>query len=370
MLSMMKKFLVLGIGNAQRDLLKSISGYFNVHALSYSSDGNGLPYADSFSMIDITDKNAVLAYAKYHKIDYIYSVGSDVAMPTVTYVAEQLGLPILASCAAATVCNNKVELRRRLRDAYGSVAFELITGPNQVTNVSLPAMIKPADSQGQRGVQTITDRNQIPKAFGIAVGYSRSGQAILEEKISGQEVSVNSYLVDGVVKFFLASDRQAWSQFDSGLIHKHILPTSLSECAVANVRRLVEETTAALRVDNGPVYFQIKVCGDTPHLIEVTPRLDGCHMWRLIKSSTGVDLLESAISQLQGLPVEFPEELSVADGILEFFCQPPGEIFSEVVPDPDACFVEWYYVRGEKVRRMNGQMEKCGYQIVLKENNR
>ena len=364
---MKKKFLVLGIGNAQLDLIERLSGHFEVHALSYSSDGPGLGYVDSFSMIDIADKDAVLAYSMQQGIDYIYSVGSDVAMPTLTYVAEKLGLPTLASYAAATTCANKAKLRSLLRDTYGAVAFEVLSDPQQETTVPLPAMIKPVDSQGQRGVQMITDRAEIPRAFDIAVGYSRIGKAILEEKIVGQEISVNGYMVNREMKFFLPSDREAWPQFDGGIIHKHFLPASLSEGAVFNVKRLVKATAATLGIENGPVYFQIKMRGDTPYLIEVTPRLDGCHMWRLIKFATGVDLLQCAISQLQGLPVTFPDELDVNAGMLEFFCQPPDERFAQIGEHPGAQHVEWYYTPDEKIRRMNGYMEKCGYQIIIED---
>ena len=362
---MKKKFLVLGIGNAQVDLLERLTGRFEVHAVSNTSEGRGLQYVNHFSLIDITDMESVLAYAKQEDIDYIYSVGSDVAMPTVTYVAEQLGLPALISHEAAVICNNKVELRTRLKHAYGAIAFELLSDAQQKTDVPLPAMLKPVDSQGQRGVQTITNRADIPRAFDIAASYSRSRKVILEEKVAGPEISVNAYMVDGAVKFFLPSDRESWPQFDGGIIHKHILPSSISERAVSNVRRLVEETTTALGIQNGPIYFQIKVCGDTPYLIEAAPRFDGCHMWRLIRFATGIDLLECAISQLQGLSPEFPEKFNVAPGMLEFFCQTPDESFNKVSPTPGAQYVEWFYTSGEKIRRLNGFMEKCGYQIVV-----
>jgi len=360
-----KNFLVLGIGNAQVDLLERLSGRFFVHALSNSSNGRGLPYADYFEMVDIADKYSVLDYAKQHGIDYIYSVGSDIAMPTAAFVAEHLGLPILASYDVAITCNNKVELREKLRETYGAVAFALISEPGQIANVPLPAMIKPVDSQGQRGVQTISDQSQISKAFEIAIGYSRSRLAIIEQKILGQEISVNCYMVDGQLKFFLPSNRISWSQFEGGIIHKHILPSSLHQNAVANVEQLIKETTTTLGLINGPVYFQIMMRGDTPYLIEVTPRLDGCHMWRLIKYATGVDLLECAISQLQGMSLTFPDKYSLDKGTLEFFCQPPGELFLEIAPHPDKKHVEYFYRPGEKVKSINGYMEKCGYQIVL-----
>lgn len=361
----MKKFLVLGIGNAQVDLLEYLSGRYEIHALANSPQARGYPLADHFETINITDKQQVLDYARAHDIDAIYSVGSDVAMPTVSYVAEQMGLPLLVSSDTAEVCNNKVALRNRLKGVYGAVEFALMDSPDAGAGVPLPAMLKPVDSQGQRGVQTITDPSQIPAAFENAIAFSRSKQAILERKIDGPEISVNAYMRDGEMVFFLPSGRQAWPQFDGGIIHKHLLPGDLSPAAVANVHRLASDTVAALQIANGPVYFQIKMDGDTPYLIEVTPRLDGCHMWRFIEAATGVNLLDAAVTQLLGGTPEFPDTLTIRPGVLEFFCQPPGEEFAPLDPDPEAQSVVWYYTAGQCVSRMNGFMEKCGFQIVM-----
>jgi formate-dependent phosphoribosylglycinamide formyltransferase (GAR transformylase) len=368
--TIMKKFLVLGIGNAQVDLLEKLFNRFLVYALSRNSYGRGLRYANTFSLIDIIDKEAVFAYAENEKIDYIYSVGSDLAMPTVSYVAEKLGLPSLVNYTSAITCNNKADLRKQLRDTYGAVQFEILTNQNKKTNIPFPAIIKPIDSQGQRGVQTIMSRYDIPKAYDIAIKYSKIGKVILEEKIEGQEFSINCYLVNGLIRFFLPSLRKTWSHYDGGIVHSHCLPAPLSEQATINIRRLVEETTAQLGIMNGPVYLQIIVNEDRPYLIEVTPRLDGCHMWRFIKYSTGVDLIECAISHLQGLPVKLPNEFNLTAGMLEFFCQPPGEPFVIAKTHPDAQYIEWFYAPGQIVQTLNGRMEKCGYQIVIEDNIR
>jgi len=361
---MKEKFLVLGIGAAQADLLEKITESFEVHALSNSQNGPGLKYVDFFALIDIGDKDAVLDYAKENQIDFVYSIGSDIAMPTVTYVAENLGLPSFISHETASICNNKVTLRESLREIYGSVNYEVISAREQTTEIPMPVVIKPVDSQGQRGVQTITELEKIPDAFSTAVSYSKCGLAIIEEKIEGQEISVNTYMVNGKIKLFLPSDRVSWSGLDGGLIHKHVLPTKMSEKVINNVWRLVEETAATLNIKNGPVYYQIKVRECSPYLIEVTPRLDGCHLWRLIKKSTGIDLLEETISHLCRNSASIPEHIETMKLVLEFFCQPPDTLFSKPVTAQEAIYTQWYYKPGEIIRRINGKMEKCGFQIV------
>ncbi len=361
-----KKFLVLGVGNAQVDLLQYLHKFENteIHALSNTSEGRGFALVDVFKEIDISDKNAVLNYAKNNKIDFIYTIGSDIAMPTVTWVAEKLNLKTFISSNTAFLCNNKHLVREKLKNVYGSVAFEILDSTLTVKNINFPVIVKPVDSQGQRGISTVTSKDSLQKAYKKAISYSRSGKAIVEEKIEGQEISVHTYIKDGEIIFFLPSDRISWEGFDGGIIHKHILPASISNKAVRNVQKLVSESIELLSIRNGPVYFQIKMNRDEAFLIEVTPRLDGCHMWRQIEKSTGIDLLDITIKHLKDEPFEIPSNFKIKKSTLEFLCQPPNETFKKQKISEKACYHEFFYHEGEKVKPMNEQMEKCGFQIL------
>lgn len=364
----MKKFLVLGIGNAQVDLYKKLQNQFEIHGLSNTDQGRGYKYCDHFECIDITDLDKVLEYAKSNSIDYIYSIGSDVAMPTVAYVSEKLNLPHFVSYSTAKTSNNKALFRNKLKDVYGAVPFQVIKEiPTDELNLTFPIIVKPVDSQGQRGVSTANSKDDLLESFTFAKQYSRVGDVILERKVTGEEISVNAYVKDGEILFFLPSGREAWSQFDGGIIHKHLLPVNISNNAISNVKRLVQETLLELDIKNGPAYFQIKMEQDAPYLIEVTPRFDGCHMWNLIEHSTGIDLLSNTIDHLLNNGFTAVEDISIRPACLEFICQPPNEIFKSYQPSNKPAYLELYYSVGDTVKQMNGKMEKCGFRIDFAE---
>ena len=93
---MKKKVLILGIGSAQLDaILRCKEHDHEVFSLGYSKEGQGLPYADHFEVIDIADKLKVLEYARAHEVDLVFSIGSDIAMPTIGFVSGRLGTPQL-----------------------------------------------------------------------------------------------------------------------------------------------------------------------------------------------------------------------------------------------------------------------------------
>ena len=92
MTSLKKKLLILGAGNAQIDLIEYAKKLgLEVHVCSYSNTDKGIPLADSFAQINIVDTDRIEAYVRENQIDFVYSVGSDIAVPTVCRVAERTG---------------------------------------------------------------------------------------------------------------------------------------------------------------------------------------------------------------------------------------------------------------------------------------
>ena len=178
-------------------------------------------------------------------------------------------------------------------------------------------------------------------------------------------------MVDGEVHFLLISDRKVWDEYPGGIIHEHILPSKYEKKSgiAERIVALVTNVLKAIGLKNGPAYFQIKISNDGhPYLIEVTPRLDGCHMWRLIYCSTGINLLKATLDLLEGHGYTQSATYVAKPYSLEFMCAKPGTIFHRTDFNvPDYKFLQWYYEDSQSVNRMNGYFEKCGY--VIKKGN-
>ena len=367
---MIDDILILGIGNAQLDLFECCkSAGMRVASCSNTSDGPGFALSDRFEAIDITDVGGVSRYAARVGASLVYSVGSDVAMPTVAAVSEELGLPCFVSSRTAQLCNDKGRLRAHLGPAFaGNLRHQILTSPDEPLKADFPLIVKPVDSQGQRGVRMVRSPAELREHFGAALGFSRSGRVIVEEFVDGPEVSANTYSVAGQVVFLVLSDRLVWPQFPGGIIREHRVPcTATSEAARRQTIALIHRTLVALELRDGPAYFQIKLKADGPRLIEVAPRLDGCHMWRLLQQYTGVDLLALSLGHLRGRTPSLPPVAETAGRgayRLEFLCEEPRVAFAKSRHRLDQpLFQRWYYQDGQPVKPLNGLFEKCGYQI-------
>ena len=111
----------------------------------------------------------------------------------------------------------------------------------------------------------------------------------------------------------------------------------------------------------------MKVMNGHPYIIEMTPRLDGCHMWNLLARSTGVNLMKLVFEHL--LYDDISELKCLNSDIkpmeLVFFCQKPKTIMDQsafLIPkDAEDSF--FYYATGDNIRPVNGRFDKVGYFI-------
>lgn len=367
---MMKKVLILGVAAVQLDAILHLkSKGYEVHAMAMAKDGKGADAADVFVPINFINESQVINYIKKEKIDVVYSVGSDLAMPISTNISKTLGMPYFVEPEVALICNNKDLMRSKLGQEFkGNVKYQILSKSDTPLILDYPFIMKPSDAQGQRGVILVKNSETFFEEFNNTKKYSRSGKVIIEQFISGQEISVNGYVIDGKLNFCVSSDRDVWPKY-TGLIRSHIIPSSIStDDFERKISDLMQRACSKIGILNGPVYGQFKMEGNEPYIIEITPRLDGCHMWKLIYQSTGVNLLEITFDHLIEKkidPVYLEYNKIVRPYVLEFTCQAPGEIADYKTNGFDSNTENnfKYYEDGQVILPVNGHYEKIAYVI-------
>ena len=106
----MTKVLILGGLAGQVDALESLRRRgVETHMCGHEKKGPGVDEADHFHIADITSVDAVKRVAIEIGADMVYSVGSDIAMPTVVRVSEDLGLPHFHGVELTDILRQKQE---------------------------------------------------------------------------------------------------------------------------------------------------------------------------------------------------------------------------------------------------------------------
>ncbi|MBU6445183.1 MAG: ATP-grasp domain-containing protein [Alphaproteobacteria bacterium] len=277
----------------------------------------GFAYADSCIIADVYGPEetaaAALRYSrKIRKIDGVICVAAD-APVTVATVAEKLGLPGIPLDAARTACD-KLAMKQRFRAAGVPVPwFAEVATPQDLQRIAIERgrdlVIKPVDSRGSRGVQRVAQVEDLAKAFMFARQHSPTERVMVEQYLSGPQVSTESVIVEGRCftpgfsdRNYEYLDRYAPFFIENG----GDLPSHLAPAAQAKVKQVVARAAAALGIVNGTVKGDIVVHEGEPYVIELAARLSGGFFCtREIPLNTGVDFIGAAIRVALG---ECPSE--------------------------------------------------------------
>lgn len=368
-----RSLLVLGMGHSQVDLIQAAREMdLAVYGCAGSSSGPGVALVDDFEKIDVTDWRGVARYASARGVSALFSMGLEVALPAIAKASEFLGLRTFFSSDLLARIGTKGQWRALLGDLSGNVPFLLgkkgadFDGWNQ-----FPAVLKPVDGSGQRGVARVDCREELEAHLPRALDASKSGVALLEAFAPGSEISVNCFVQDGKLAFFLMSDRLIHEGLPGGIVREHRLPSRFDDGGLVTerVRALVQGVIDRVGFTRGHLYFQIKISEGVPRLIEFTPRFDGCHMWKLIRSFCGLDLRKVALEVLlDGESKElgkFSMPRDAAPCRLVFISQKPGEnAVCDNSPFEGVAIPHWYYAPGEPVKKVTGYLEKTGFVIL------
>lgn len=361
--------LILGTNSGQLDLIKAMKelGWY-VIGCSNRSDEVGVGYTDKFYEVDIRDIDAVSKIATENHVDLIYSVSSDTAIKSVVELSSKLNLPTFYSTDLIRLLDNKQELRKFLNNAKLSmVAYTEVDDSFEWDK--FPCIVKPSNAQGQRGVQKVNSSEELLDSVLNAKRFSSNNTAIIEDFLDGVEISCNVLVSDGQIIFDTLSERLVYNDEYFGIPIGHLIPcVNINEDTQKEAIKLVSDVVEALAIQNGPLYFQMKATTYGVKIIEIAPRLDGCHMWRLIKHATSRNFLTETVEVLLKTH-ENTKRVELKDSKyyeLIFQHSEPSQTFEEEnFPIPShALYHEYRYSSGDAINVINGKKEVVGYYVT------
>ena len=303
----MKTLAIIGASYLQRPLVEKAKEMgLRTICFAWAEGAVCSDIADVFYPISIVEKEQILEVCKQEHIDGICTIASDVAAPTVAYVAEQMGL-IGNTYEASLRANNKWLMRQAFTLAdVPCPQYMCVTNATMDMNaiqakVSLPLIVKPSDRSGSLAVNKITDWVQLPSAIQDAQSASFKNEAMVEEFIEGREISVE--FISYQSKHY---PLQITDKVTTGAPHfveiEHHQPSSLSKEMYEKVYSITEKALNALSVTNGASHSEYKITEDGQiYIIELGARMGGDFIGSdLVQLSTGYDYLKGVIEVALG----------------------------------------------------------------------
>ena len=258
-------------------------------------------YADQYYPISIVNKEKILSVCREEKIDGITTIATDVAVPTINYIAHELGLTG-NSIESGFIATNKYAMREALKKGGVRCPFyQKITSVSDafdaIKHTLFPVIIKPCDRSGSMGVTKIDKPEDLADAVKTALDCSFCKEAIMEKFIDiAQEISVEGISWKGKHHVLAITDKVTTGAPHYVDLGQH-QPSQLSQSILDEAVRQVKLGVKALGIENGASHPELMVSKDGEvYVTEIGSRMGGDFIGSdLVYLSTGYDFLKGVI---------------------------------------------------------------------------
>lgn len=311
----MARVMIVAGGDWQVELVKKAKamGHYVICSNLYS-DSPAFKYSDVGVVADVLDKNKNLEIATQYRPDAVISDQSDIAVPTVAYLNEKLGLNGIGIERADLFTDKSLQRQFCKSRGISIPDFKLCHSINDAKEMLFKhnkIIIKPIDSQSSRGVFTIDSLDMLKEKYEETANWSNRRKYVLaEEYISGDEFTIDGIVINrkhyplciSIKKMYECnkniSCQQDYSHFHE--IYDYGLLREINKKLVESTGLSMGLTHAEYKYNNGKFY-----------LIEIGARGGGSNLSaKIVPFMSGVDNYEYLLKEALGEPVS---DLQVRD---------------------------------------------------------
>lgn len=297
------KILVLAGGSDQIDLINELKkrGH-EVVLVDYYPNPPAKHFADKHIQESTLDVEKVKEIAVSEKVDMVCTACTDQALLTVAKVSEDLKLPTYISYQTALNVTNKSYMKKVMMANGIPTSKYMIVDKTEVSftrNFQYPLVVKPVDCNSSKGVVKVFDEQEVKEAIANAILLSRTKTAVVEEFISGEEVSADFYIQGEEVKFLCATKSNKIKNTTSFTITQSYYPV-INEAQEAKLVDIAGKIAKAFELKDTPLLVQLILHGDDFYVLEFSARMGGGSKHKVIETISGVDIMKVYVDRILG----------------------------------------------------------------------
>lgn len=295
-----KKLLLLGGASHHRKVVKTAQE-MGVYVLctDYTIDSPAKKIADESLMIDVKDIESLTDLCMREQVDGVLNVYLDPCQRPHQQICETLNYPCYGDHYQFSIMTDKRNFKKFcIQNGVDVIPeYDYDAMDNDYSNIEFPVIVKPADGRGARGQTICNDIDEIRKAVPFAKEHSTGG--VLIEKYMGREndLMISYLVVDNEPYLIRVTDRHLGKPEDSleRVAIAAVTPSRFTKFYLDNVNRNVKKMIKNLGIQNGPVFMQGFVDGNTVRFYDPGLRLPGSEFEVSYKKIFGIDFVEMLI---------------------------------------------------------------------------
>jgi biotin carboxylase len=378
---MERRLLVLGAGRHQKGLIRRAEERgLRVVASDYYPDAPGKAFASYPENVDALAIEENIRIARKYGVCGVITSGTDLPLVTMAEVAAALHLPCYLTPKTARIATDKSRMAQAFAEhgvarAQWCEARSLAQAAQAARALGFPLVVKPADSQGQRGTSKVPGPDVLDAAVAQALQASRTGRAMVEQFVEGWEITANAWAKGDEVRIQMITDRVTYNPAPAiGICFQHVYPSLRAAGLQSRIREVLRRIARCYGVSDAPLYVQMLVRGDALFVIEAGCRVGGGHESSLSPIATGVEVLDRLVDlALDGrsAPIEETHDESGSRGhaLVNFLLARPGIVaavdgFEQLLQRRQIVEGEFYVQPGHECRPIVDGQGRVGYMIV------
>jgi len=301
---MKKKLAIICADKEQIDLVnKAKEMGIETHCFSWDKEGynhcKGI--ADYFHPISIIEKEQILEKCRKINIDGITSIRIDYAVPTVAFVAQNMGLPGNRYDDMITALSKHTMRQAFYQHGVKTPRFVIARKDVDLYGFRYPVIVKAVDRNSSEGVIKVECEKDLQDAVNDALNASICKEAIIEEFITGVIASVDTISYCGKHYIITTKDNDHGKSDNLFQLLGRHYPSSLDSEIQEKMKAETIKALDAINFMNGVCNMQFIVTekGEVFSL-EPTPRLESNFGALCIKLSNGYDVIKGVIDVAMG----------------------------------------------------------------------
>lgn len=303
----MKKLLFMGCSFGTEEALKYAKriGIYTIITDYYSIESSNLKkMADEFWTIDVANIDELEKKCREENITGIFAATSEFCLDNTKELCHRLNLPFYASDEGWACSRDKERFKKHCIQCGlyvpHSYSIEQIKEINAWDSIHYPVIVKPVDSCAQQGLSICNNIFELEKGIKNGLNYSAIKRITVEEYITGNELAIMYYFVDGkpipveIVDMIYMSVNGR-NNFVFAKQHSRFQDEYLK-----NISQKVEKLFQNMKCYNGVAFIQVIRKNGTYYFLELGYRINAGGSWVVTKKMSGISSIEFMVDYALG----------------------------------------------------------------------
>lgn len=373
----MAKVMVIAGGKWQCPIVKLAKslGHYVICSNLYP-DSPAFEYADIGLVANVLDKEKNLQYAMEYKPDVVLTEQTDIAVTTVAYISEKLGLKGIPMEIAGRFTNKHTMRELTDKAGFASPAYMLCHAKEEAecfVRKTGKSIIKPLDSQSSRGCYIVRTKADVERNFDDCIRYSNCDKVIvIEEFVDGTEFTVDGLKTENEYIVTAISEKEHYA-YNENVAKRLVFSQTNDRYDYDELRRINADMVDALELPFGITHAEYKYRDGKFYLIEIAARGGGTRISSdIVPIMSGINSNEIYLKTLLNEKVEIHQGEEHECAMLGFFDLKSGLVediqgIEEAKKLEGVVDVELEIGVGDRITQAKDDRSRCGYYIIYAE---